>query len=128
MPAATTTRRRFKTIADAAQDRRVGYADAGVAYRRAIVKARADRTAALRRVEERWHVACARACSLAVQRRAMRVTYRAMADEDLLDLYRRYEYMLTDAYSQYRDVALEETTEMSVRAMRPVIAARGLVP
>jgi hypothetical protein len=58
----------------------------------------------------------------------MRVTYRAMADEDLLDLYRRYEYMLTDAYSQYRDVALEETTEMSVRAMRPVIAARGLVP
>jgi hypothetical protein len=51
-----------------------------------------------------------------------------MADEDLLDLYRRYEYMLTDAYSQYRDVALEETTEMSVRAMRPVIAARGLVP
>lgn len=119
-------RRRFKTIADGAQDRRVRYCDAENAYVKAVAKAVADRAAARKRADDQWDAICARARAGACQRRALRVMYRAMGDEELLDLYRRSVYMLTDDYAPFRDVALEESTEMAVRAMRPVIDARGL--
>lgn len=126
MPA-VTTRRRFKTLADAAQDRRVRYADAETAYARAIAKAVDDRAAARKRADAQWDAISARVRAGACQRRALRVMYRGMGDEELVDLYNRSVYMLTDDYAPFRDVALEESTTMAVRAMRPVIDERGLV-
>ena len=112
---------------DAAQDRRVRVADADDAYRKAIVKARADRDAAIKRADDQWRTACQRACAGAVHRRAMRASYRAMSDQDLVDMYNRSEYILSDEYARFRDGALEEQTMLNMYMMEPVLTSRGLL-
>lgn len=120
-------RRSFKSVFDAAQDRRVNMADAEDAFARAVARAVADRANAMKVADDKWRAACKRARDAAVKRRAVRVSLRSMTEKELLDLYRRWQYILSDDYAQYRNAELEEVTLMNMYMGDRVLAERGMV-